>query len=171
MKQVTIADFVPGRILYHVYGIHRKQTRVEDDAVCKYIVLGKPYIKSLGTNYDAYFCKVRVVYLSDGVERSYDTDISLGDCGVLTHVDRSVHNLNRVFVSKADAFEFCAELQADKFSRKEDADYAKIYTPEREREDREMWAWGDIDVRFDDSDWDYEDTGSLYIRPIKGIVA
>lgn len=135
MKQVTISDFVPGRILYHVYGVRRRNTDVDETSIEKYIVLEKPKSKNIGlSGYSPLFSKILVVYRSaDGTEREYVTSTSLGDCGVLTSEGQSVHNLNRVFVSKADALRFCNELRSDIFSRKEDADYAKANPPGLDR--------------------------------------
>ncbi|MGZ7154043.1 hypothetical protein ACXWOD_11165, partial [Streptococcus pyogenes] len=44
MNRITkLSDFVPGRIMYHVYGVSRTETEVSLDNVEKYIILSKPY--------------------------------------------------------------------------------------------------------------------------------
>ncbi|BBC78162.1 Hypothetical protein KNT65_gp114 [Escherichia phage EcS1] len=151
MKRIkSVSEFYPGRIMYHVYGVNRTNTKVDESEISKYIILSKPYPVALGTHsstpYTAMFVKIICVYMSDGEERSYETETSIADCGVFdgAHQHRSAHNLNRVMPSKEDAMMFLQELRDDKFSDPDDAAYAERITAQDHFEQQEMNDWSDF---------------------------
>lgn len=124
MQKVKFEDFVPGRILYHVYGINRTKTEVSETEIDKRIILSKPFKVQLGSK-DCWFVKYLCCYISDGENRSYETKGSLADMGVAgPGEDYTPYNLNRAHVSKADALMFCRQLQRNEFTRDIDIIYA-----------------------------------------------
>lgn len=146
--KAQLTDFVPGRILYHVYGINRKNTVVDESEINKLIITSHPYEVELGGSQKYLFVKVINCYVNcDGEESSYRTEHSLNDMGVDTKTNRGVYNLNRAFTSKEAALKFLAELRADEFSDPVDQKYAKGYTPaDQERDRLEMM---EIDSLYD----------------------
>lgn len=135
--KAQLNDFVPGRILYHVYGINRKNTKVDESNIDKLIVLSHPFQVELGGSQTYLFAKMINCFINhNGKESSYTNERSLNDMGVDTKNGCSVYNLNRVFTSKESAMKFLAELRADEFSDPVDQAYAKRYTPEQQERDR-----------------------------------
>ena len=132
MQKVKFEDFVPGRILYHVYGINRTKTEVSETEINKRIITSKPFKVSLGTR-DAWFVKFIEHYIAGDEVRSYKTEGSLADMGVEgPGEDYTPYNLNRIHVSKEDALLFCRQLQRNEFTRDIDIAYANHTTPEDE---------------------------------------
>lgn len=152
--KAQLTDFVPGRVLYHVYGINRKNTVVAESEINKLIITSHPYEVELGGSQKYLFVKVINCYIDcEGKDRSYNTECSLNDMGVDTKTGRAIYNLNRAFTSKEDAMKFLAELREDEFSDPVDQAYAKGYTPaDQERDRREMM---EIDSYYWDSEYDY----------------
>lgn len=152
--KAQLTDFVPGRVLYHVYGISRKNTTVDESNITKLIVTSKPYEVNLGGSLKYLFVKVINCYIDhEGKDRSYETEHSLNDMGVDTKTNRSVYNLNRVFTSKEGAMKFLAELRADEFSDPVDQEYAKRFTPEDQERERQEWA--DMNDMYDMHEYGY----------------
>jgi hypothetical protein len=151
MNRITkLSDFVPGRIMYHVYGVNRTETEVSLTNVSKYIVLSKPYRSGLS---DILMVNVICEFTSiDGTKHSYRTDICPSDSAVFEDPKRKPHNLNRMFGDVESALEFMAELKANKFSSPEDQEYADYWTPTRVLEERMAW---DIyeDGEFEEDTW------------------
>lgn len=151
--KAQLTDFVPGRILYHVYGCNRTETKVDESEISKLIVVSHPYPVDLGGSQKCLFANVINCYIGyNGKERSYTTERSLNDMGVDTKTNRGVYNLNRAFTSKESAMKFLAELKADEFSDPVDQAYAKGYTPEDQERDRQEWR-----EMEDIYDYGYED--------------
>lgn len=152
--KAQLTDFVPGRVLYHVYGINRKNTIVDESRINKLIVTSHPFEVELGGSQKYLFVKVINCYVGmDGENRSYNTECSLNDMGVDTKTNRGVYNLNRAFTSKEAAMKFLAELRADEFSDPVDQAYAKGYTPaDQERDRQEMM---EIDSYYGLGEYDY----------------
>lgn len=151
MNRITkLSDFVPGRIMYHVYGISRTETEVSLTNVSKYIVLRKPYRSGMS---DILMVDVICEFTSiDGTKHSYRTDICPSDSAVFENAERKPHNLNRLFGDVESALEFMMELKADKFSSPEDQEYADKWTPIRVLEERMAWDIYD-DGEFDTAGW------------------
>lgn len=123
--KAQFTDFVPGRILYHVYGVNRTNTVVSEDEITKLIVIRKPHDVQLYLSRSVKFVDVITIYKGcEGEDRSYEDDKSLGDMGVLPE-GKSPHNLNRAFTTKESALAFLQELRDDKFSDPADQEYAK----------------------------------------------
>lgn len=132
LTKIKFEDFVPGRILYHVYGIDRKKTRVSESSVSKYIILSKPYVIKLGDGHiDSWFVKHETVYFDGQKEHRYTTESSLADMGV-AGPDGKYHpyNLNRIHASMDEALMFCSQLQMNEFTRDIDIAYAERITPQ-----------------------------------------
>lgn len=151
MNRITkLSDFVPGRIMYHVYGVSRTETTVSLDEVSKYIVTSKPYpSEHSGILMVDIICEYTD---GDGKTRSYRTSICPGDNAVFEDPERKPHNLNRLFGDVESALEFMMELKADKFSSPEDQEYADKWTPIRVLEERMAWDIYD-DGEFDTAGW------------------
>ena len=154
MQKVKFEDFVPGRILYHVYGINRTKTEVSETEINKRIITSKPFKVSLGTR-DAWFVKYIENYISDGEIRSYASEGSLSDMGVEGPGEDYVpYNLNRIHVSKDDALLFCRQLQRNEFTRDIDIAYANLTTPQDDERRLREWLLDSIwDGQCDESGW------------------
>ncbi|AHY25075.1 hypothetical protein AVV36_gp113 [Pectobacterium bacteriophage PM2] len=123
--KAQITDIVPGRILYHVYGVSGLNTEIDERNVTKIIVTSKPYGVNIGLSSPALFFKNITVYENYSGEISeYETSNSVNDCGIVTNDERSIYNLNRLFTSKESAMNFMRELQTGKFSDPVDQEYA-----------------------------------------------
>lgn len=151
MNRITkLSDFVPGRIMYHVYGVSRTETKVALEEVSKYIITSKPYpSEHSGILMVDIICEYTN---GDGETRSYRTNICPGDNAVFENAERKPHNLNRLFGDIESALEFMKELKADKFSSPEDQEYANEWTPIRVLEERMAWDIYD-DGEFDTAGW------------------
>lgn len=151
MNRITkLSDFVPGRIMYHVYGVSRTETEVSLDNVEKYIILSKPYRSPTS---DILMVDIICEYQLEGeTKRSYRTQICPGDNAVFENAERKPHNLNRLFGDVESALEFMAELKADKFSSTEDQEYADAWPRLRVLEERMAWDIYD-DGEFDTAGW------------------
>ncbi|AEO97064.1 hypothetical protein CPTAKMNP4_103 [Salmonella phage vB_SenM-AKM_NP4] len=121
-------DFVPGRVLYHVYGIHRTETEVSEESIDKLIVLSHPFLVDFGYSKSWFVKHIRKYKSFDGI-KEYVTESSLADMGVETSERSTVYNLNRVFTNFGGAIHFCAELKDNEFSDPKDAEYAKNNSP------------------------------------------
>ncbi|QYN80552.1 hypothetical protein [Kosakonia phage Kc304] len=138
--KAQLSDFVPGRVLYHVYGVNRKNTVVDESEINKLIITSHPYEVELCGSQKYLFVKLINCYIDcSGKESSYKTESSLNDMGVDTGNKRSVYNLNRAYTSKEAAMKFLAELKADKFSDPVDQKYAEGFTPEDQERERQEW--------------------------------
>ena len=151
MNRITkLSDFVPGRIMYHVYGVSRTETTVALEEVSKYIVTSKPYpSEHSGILMVDIICEYTD---GDGETRSYRTSICPGDNAVFEDPKRKPHNLNRLFGDVESALEFMMELRADKFSSPEDQEYADAWPRLRVLEERMAWGIYD-DGEFDTAGW------------------
>lgn len=151
MNRITkLSDFVPGRIMYHVYGVSRTETKVALEEVSKYIITSKPYpSEHSGILMVDIICEYTN---GDGETRSYRTNICPGDNAVFENAERKPHNLNRLFGDVESALEFMKELKEDKFSSPEDQEYANEWTPIRVLEERMAWDIYD-DGEFDTAGW------------------
>ncbi|QQG32182.1 hypothetical protein CkP1_0111 [Citrobacter phage CkP1] len=152
MNRITkLSDFVPGRVMYHVYGVSRTETEVSLSNVSKYTVLSKPY---RSPNSDILLVVIKCEYTSVNgkTKRSFITHICPGDNAVFEDPERKPHNLNRLFDDVESALEFMAELKANKFSSPEDQEYADKWTPTRVLEEQMAWDIYD-DGEFDTANW------------------
>ncbi|WCZ66170.1 hypothetical protein [Yersinia phage MHG19] len=124
MRITNSCDVKPGLVMYHVYGINRENTLINELDISKYTVLDMPK-KHIGalTGCDlGPFVKVNAEFFSEGRIKSYNTEVSLHDMGILD--GKRAYNLNRVFTTKADALMFMAELQNNTFSYPDDIEFA-----------------------------------------------
>ena len=136
MRITNSCDVKPGLVMYHVYGINRENTLINELDISKYTVLDMPK-KHIGalTGCDlGPFVKVNVEFFSEGRIKSYNTEVSLHDMGILD--GKRAYNLNRVFTTKAAALLFMAELQNNKFSYPDDIEYAARF----KQFDDDKWA-------------------------------
>lgn len=147
-----LEDFRIGRIMYHIYGINRTETKVAPEEITKYIVTSKPYPSNVTgiLNVDV-ICE----YQSDGETRSFSTTICPSDSAIFQEKGRKAHNLNRLFNDKESAMKFLQELKDNKFSDPVDIEYSERMTPEKHKEEREfMWGWEYEDEYYSDEDFE-----------------
>lgn len=140
MRIMNSCDVKPGLVMYHVYGINRENTLINELDISKYTVLEMPkkHVSALTGITLGLFVKINIEYYSQGQRRSYNSEASLDDMGILD--GKRAYNLNRVFTTKADALLFMAELQNNKFSYQDDIEFTKV-----KRFDDDKWV---LDSKF-----------------------
>lgn len=126
MRIMNSCDVKPGLVMYHVYGFNRENTLINELEISKYTVLEMPkkHVGALTGITLGLFIKINIEYYSQGQRRSYNSESSLDDMGILD--GKRAYNLNRVFTTKADALLFMAELQNNKFSYQDDIEFTKV---------------------------------------------
>lgn len=136
MRIMNSCDVKPGLVMYHVYGFNRENTLINELDISKYTVLNMPkkHVVALAGCDLGPFVKVNVEFFSEDRIKSYNTEVSLHDMGILD--GKRAYNLNRVFTAKADALLFMAELQNNKFSYPDDIEYATKF----KRFDDDKWV-------------------------------
>lgn len=132
--KAKITDIVPGRILYHVYGVDRTRTIINERDVNRVIITSKPFVEKYT---GSLFVKAIECYVDhNGNERSYHSERSLSDMGIMQD-GKSPYNLNRAFTSKISAMQFQEELSLDTFSDPVDQAYASLYDAAEELYERD----------------------------------
>ena len=109
----TINQIVPGKILYVVYGVGRrdcKNARLDS----KIIVTSKPY-----TCKDIERPKFDYLYKSEITGKDMRGNRYTNDCGL----GDNIYNLNRLFSSLEDALDFIEQCKTGVFKEKSDQDF------------------------------------------------
>ena len=136
MRITNSCDVKPGLVMYHVYGCNRTDTIINERDISVYTVLSMPE-NHIGAYSDVNlgdFIKVNIQYYAGDELRTYNSESSLNDMGILD--GKCAYNLNRVFTTKAEALLFMAELQNNTFSYPDDIKFASKDT----RFDSIKWA-------------------------------
>lgn len=124
MRITNSCDVKPGLVMYHVYGCDRTNTVINELDISVYTVLSMPEPHT-GAYSDVKlgdFIKVNIQYYADDGLRTYNSESSLNDMGILD--GKRAYNLNRVFTTKAEALLFMAELQNNTFSYPDDIEFS-----------------------------------------------
>ena len=131
--KVTTSQIVPGKIVYHVYGISRKKAKNAFFGGKK-IITSLPYVCDR-TGYKRFDCIEIFENNNDSLE--FNGHMYVNDCGM----GNKVYNLNRLFSTMDEALDFIEQCKTGVFKDPVDQDFY----------DNDFPFWDEIEESYEDS--------------------